>query len=214
MYSSRGCAENRCVSTPARKGPTWSHVPWRAGQGLFCFFSVRTCSTICPFRDRQTKMKHNKSKTNKLTAAASQKPQEYVFSNLPVPGIQGQTEMKHTKFKSNRLTTAAWTKAENHKTSKKGFTWGGSDGVDHVAREVLQIGAPHKYVHAPSLSGLVAPSLVHCFISPSMVGRLRSPLALLMFPYQGCCVLRHNLSIFPTVPPNTLEYTRSTKFLI
>ena len=24
---------NRCVSTPARKGPTWSHVPWTAGQG-------------------------------------------------------------------------------------------------------------------------------------------------------------------------------------
>ena len=50
MYSSRGCVENRCVSTPARKGPTWSHVPWTAGQGLFCFFSVRTCSTICSFR--------------------------------------------------------------------------------------------------------------------------------------------------------------------
>ena len=50
MYSSRGCVENRCVSTPARKGPTWSHVPWTAGQGLFCFFFVRTCSRICPFR--------------------------------------------------------------------------------------------------------------------------------------------------------------------
>ena len=90
-------------------------------------------------------MKHNKFKTNKLTAAASQyqsqKPQqEYVFSNLPVSGIQGQTEMKHTKFKTNMLTTAAWTEPENHKTSKKGFTWGGSDGVDHVARKVLQHG--------------------------------------------------------------------------
>ena len=51
MYRSRGCIENRCVSTtPARKGPTWSHVPWTTGQGLFYFFSVRTCSTICPFR--------------------------------------------------------------------------------------------------------------------------------------------------------------------
>ena len=54
--------------------------------------------------------------------------------------------MKHTKFKTNKLTTAAWTKAKNHKTSKKGFLWGGSDGVDHVVREVLQtvlqIGAP------------------------------------------------------------------------
>ena len=94
-------------------------------------------------------MKHYKFKTNKLTAAASQdqspKPQqEYVFSNLPVSGIQGQTEMKHTKFKTNKLTTAAWTKAENDKTSKKGFTWGGSDGVDHVAREVLQHGVANR----------------------------------------------------------------------
>ena len=93
-------------------------------------------------------MKHNKFKTNKLTAAAShdqsQKPQEYVFSNLPVSGIQGQTEMKHTKFKTNKLTTAARTKAENDKTSQKGFTWGGSDGVDHVAREVLQYGVANR----------------------------------------------------------------------
>ena len=149
QLKSRGCVENRCVSTPARKGPTWSHVPWTAGQGLFCFFSVRTCSTICPFRYRQTEIKHNKFKTNKLTAAASQdqsqKPQqEYVFSNLPVSGIQGQTEMKHTRFKTSKLTTAAWTKAENDKTSKKGFTWGGSDGVDHVAREVLQHGVANR----------------------------------------------------------------------
>ena len=26
MYSSRGCVENRCITTPARTGPTWSHV--------------------------------------------------------------------------------------------------------------------------------------------------------------------------------------------
>ena len=52
---------------------------------------------------RQTEMKYNKFKTNKLTKAASQdrsqKPQEYVFSNLPVSGIQRQTGMKHTKLK-------------------------------------------------------------------------------------------------------------------
>ena len=94
-------------------------------------------------------MKHSKFKTNKLTRAAthdqSRKPQqEYVFSNLPVSGIQGQTKMKHTKFETNKLTTAAWTEAENHKTSKKGFLWGGSDGVDHVAREVLQHGVANR----------------------------------------------------------------------
>ena len=52
--------------------------------------------------------------------------------------------MKHTKFKTNKFTTAAWTKAENHKTSKKGFLRGGSDGVDHVAREVLQHGVARR----------------------------------------------------------------------
>ena len=74
-------------------------------------------------------MKDNRFKTNKLTTAASQnqsqKPQqEYVFSNLPVSVIQGQTEMKRTKLKTNKLTTAAWTKAENHKTLKRGFLVG------------------------------------------------------------------------------------------
>ena len=136
IQSSRGCVENRCVSTPARKGATWSHVPWTAGQGLFCFFYARTCCIICPFRAsgipvaiRQTEMKHNKLKTNKLTTAASQdqsqKPQEYVFSNLPVSGIQGQTEMKHTTFKTNKLTTAAWTKqSRKRQILKKGFLVG------------------------------------------------------------------------------------------
>ena len=95
-------------------------------------------------------MKHNKFKTNKLTTAAgqdqSQKPQEeYVFSNLPVSGMPGQTEMKHIKFKTNKLTTAAVPNtAENDKTSKKGFLWGGSDGVDHVAREVFQHGVANR----------------------------------------------------------------------
>ena len=104
------------------------------------------------FGYRQTEMKHTKFKTNMLKTAAiqdqSQKPQqEYVFSNLPVSGIQGQTEMKHTKFKTNKLATAATTKAENHKTSKKGFLWGSSNGVDHVAREVLQHNVSNRGSH-------------------------------------------------------------------
>ena len=147
MYSSTGCVENRCVSTPARKGPRGGTCPGRRGKVFFVSSLYVRVLQSARFGYRQTEMKHNKFKTNKLTTGASQdqsqKPlQEYVFSNLPVPGIQGQTEMKHTKFKTNKLTTAAWTKAENHRTSKKGFLWGGYDGVDHVAREVLQIGAP------------------------------------------------------------------------
>ena len=150
MDSSRGCIGICCVSTPARKGPTWSHVPWTAGQGFFLFLFCTYVFYNLPVSGiGKTEMKHNKFETNMLTAAASQdqsqKPQqEYVFSNLPVSGILGQTEMKHTKFKTNKLTTAAWTKAENHKASKKGFMWGGSDGVDHVGREVLQHGVANR----------------------------------------------------------------------
>ena len=78
----------------------------------------------------QTETKHKKFKTNTLTTAASQDqsqiPQrEYVFSNLPVSGIQGQTEMKHTKFKTNKLTTAACTKhSRKRQDFKKGFLVG------------------------------------------------------------------------------------------
>ena len=49
---------------------------------------------------------------------------------------------KHTKSKTNKLITAASQnqsqKPEQEQTSKKGFLWGVSDGVDHVAIEVLQ----------------------------------------------------------------------------
>ena len=72
-------------------------------------------------------MKHNNFKTNKLTAAASQdksqKPQQgYVFSNLPVSGIQGQTEMKHSKIKTNKLIQQRGPKPKITRLQKKGFT--------------------------------------------------------------------------------------------
>ena len=44
-----------------------------------------------------------------------------------------------------RLTAQSDSRApENDKTSKKGFLWNGSDGVDHVAREVLQHGVANR----------------------------------------------------------------------
>ena len=151
MYSSRGCFENRCVSTPARKGPSWSNVPWTAGQGLFVSSLYVRVLQSASFGYRQTEMKHNKFKTNTLTATASQdqslKPQqEYVFSNLPVSGIQGQTEMKHTKFKTNKLTTAAWTKPKTTRLQKRvsfGVVLMASTMLhENCCSTVLQIGAP------------------------------------------------------------------------
>ena len=131
------------------KAPRGATCPGWRGK-IFVVSSLCVCVLqSARFGCRQTEMKHNKFKTNKLTTAASQdqsqkSQQEYVFSNLPVSGIQGQTVMKHTEFKTNKLTTAAWTKAENHKTSEKGFLWDNSDGVDHVAREVLQHGVANR----------------------------------------------------------------------
>ena len=138
------------------KPPPWSHVPWTAGQGLFCFFSVVRVLQSARFGYRQTEMKHNNFKTNKLTTAArqdqSQKPQqEYVLSNLPVSGIQGQTEMKHTKFKTNKLTTAACLYQTQPKTTRlqKRVSWGVVLMASTMLHEkccntVLQIGAPPK----------------------------------------------------------------------
>ena len=76
--------------------------PGRRGKVFFVSSLYVRVLQSARFGYRQTEMKHNRFKTNKLTTAASQdqsqKPQqEYVFSNLPVSGIQGQTEMKHTK---------------------------------------------------------------------------------------------------------------------
>ena len=75
--------------------------PGRRGKVFFVSSLYVRVLQSARFGYRQTEMKHNKFKTNKLTTAASQdqsqKPQqEYVFSNLPVSGIQRQTEMKHT----------------------------------------------------------------------------------------------------------------------
>ena len=152
MYSSRCYVENRCVSTPARKGPTWSHVPWTAGQVFFVSYLYVRVLQCARFGYRQTEVKHNKFKTNKLTTAASQdqsqKPeQEYVFSNLPVSGIQGQTEMKHIKFKTSKSTTAAWTKQSRKRQDFKKVSCGMVLMASTMLHEmccntVLQIGAP------------------------------------------------------------------------
>ena len=86
------------------KAPRGATCPGRRGKVFFVSSLYVRVLQSARFGYRQTEMKNNKFKTNKLTTAASQdrcqKPQ-HVFSNLHVAGIQGQTEMKHTKFKTN-----------------------------------------------------------------------------------------------------------------
>ena len=60
-------------------------------------------------------------------------------------GYTGATKL--TKFETYELTTASQDhshKPQQEETSKKGFLWGGSDGVDHVAIEVLQHGVANR----------------------------------------------------------------------
>ena len=138
------------------KAPRGATCPGRRGKVFFVSsLYARVLQSAC-FGYRQTEMKDNKFKTNKLTTAASQdqsqKPQqEYAFSNLPVSGIQGQTEMKHTKFKTNKLTTAACTKYQTQpKTTRlqKRVSCGVVLMASTMLHEkccntVLQIGAPN-----------------------------------------------------------------------
>ena len=135
------------------KAPRGATCPGRRGKVFFVPSLYIRVQQYARFGYRQTEMKHNKFKTNKLTTAASQdqsqKPQqEYVFSNLPVSGIQGQTEMKHTKFKTNKLTAAAWTKAKPKTTRLQkrvscGMVLMASTMLhEKCCNTVLQIGAP------------------------------------------------------------------------
>ena len=112
------------------KAPRGATCPGRRGEVFFVSSLYVRVLKSARLGYRQTEMKHNKFKTNKLATAASQdqnqkQQQTYVFSNLPVTGIQGQTGMKHTKFKTNKLTTAAWTKQSRKRQDfKKGFLVG------------------------------------------------------------------------------------------
>ena len=138
------------------KAPRGATCPGRRGKVFFVSSLYVRVLQYARFGYRQTEMKHNKFKTNKLkTASQDQSPkpqQEYVFSNLPIPGIQGQTEMKPTKFKTSKLTTAAWTKQSRKRQDfKKGFLVGCGMVLmastmlhEKCCNTVLQIGAPHR----------------------------------------------------------------------
>ena len=88
---------------------------------------------VSRFGYRQTEMKHNKFKTNKLTTAASQdqtqKPQqEYVFSNLPVSGIYTWANGNEAHQIQNKQVDSSLdqTKLQSRKRQdfKKGFLVG------------------------------------------------------------------------------------------
>ena len=103
---------------------------------------------VSRFGYRQTEMNHNKFKTNKLTTAASQdqtKNHKSTCSPTCPFRVYRQTEIKHTTFKQTTSQQQPGpNKTENDKCPKKGFLWDGSDGVDHVAREVLQHGVANR----------------------------------------------------------------------
>ena len=148
MYSSRGCVENRCVSTPAKKGPTWSHVPWTTGKVFFVssLYVVRVLQSA-RFGYKQTEMKHNIQN-------------KQVDNNSSQPGPKPKTTTRVRVLQSARFGYTGANGNEAHQIqnkqvdnislyqtkpkTKKGFLWGDSDGVDHVAREVLQHGVANR----------------------------------------------------------------------
>ena len=164
MYSSRGCVENRCVSTPAKKGPTWSHVPWTAGQGLFCFFSLRTCSTICPFRVWATGNKAQKNQ-NKQVDSSSQpgsKPKTTTRVRVLQPARFGYTgasgnEADQIQNKQVDNSSLYQTKPKTTRLQKRvscGMVLMASTMLhEKCCNTVLQIGAPAFRVRA-ALCGL------------------------------------------------------------
>ena len=95
-------------------------------------------------------MRHNKFKTNKLTTATSQtKAKNTTRVRVLQPARFGYTgangnEAHQIQNKQVDNISLDQTKAEKDKTSKKGFLWDGSDGVDHVAREVLKHGVANR----------------------------------------------------------------------
>ena len=97
-------------------------------------------------------MKHNKFKTNKLATAASQdqsqKPQqEYVFSNLPVSGIQANGNEAH-QIQNKQVDNSSMdqTKSKTTRLQKRvscGMVLMASTMLhEKCCNTVLQIGAP------------------------------------------------------------------------
>ena len=125
VYSSRVCVENRCVSTPARKG----HVEPRALDGARYFFLLCMYSPTCPFRVYKGKRKYSSPRSpnlpvwrqqqpptsNEHSRIRSVSPHPLEASEQIQPTIWGGGKCKsgtarptkHTKFKTNKLTTAA-----------------------------------------------------------------------------------------------------------
>ena len=153
-------------------------MPWTA-QGIFFLF---TCSPTCPFRVFRGKRKYSSPRSPKPSRPAStattnkQRTLKHVNDRFPLirvrpmnksdglfggegGSVRAARPTKHIKFKTNLLTTAA-SQDQSQKPQQetrrvdfqKGFLWGGSDGVDYVAIEVLQHDVANRGSQARVLS--------------------------------------------------------------
>ena len=123
MYSSRVYVENRCISTPARKG----HMEPRALDGARSFFFLCSCSPTCPFRVYRGKRKHSSPKPQTFPSGVNSNHQRatntHVYDRFPLirmrpinksdglfwgeGNVRAARPTKHIKFKTNKLTKAA-----------------------------------------------------------------------------------------------------------
>ena len=108
-------------------------------------------SVLVQLTYRQTEMKHSKFKTNKLTTAASQTKAKNHNKSTCSPtcpfgytGANGNEAHQIQNKQADNNSSLDKTKPKTTRLQKKGFLWDGPDGVDHVAREVLQHGVANR----------------------------------------------------------------------
>ena len=123
MYSSRVCVENRCVSTPARKG----HVESRATRRkvffcIFCYLRVLQPARFgytgangniplpgasnLPVRRQQQQPTSNQHWRIRLISPHPNEANEQIRRIIWGEGnVRAARPTKHTKFKTNKLTS-------------------------------------------------------------------------------------------------------------
>ena len=126
-YSSKVCIEDRCVSTPVRKG----HVEPCPGRRKVFFLSQQQPPT--------SKEHSRKRSASSHPHEANEQIRRFIWGG---GGCKSATTTEAHQIQNKQLDNSSQPRPKPKTTIRvdfqKGFLYGGSDGVDHVAIEVLQ----------------------------------------------------------------------------